>query len=608
MLQRSNALRCLTRASYGRSSKPFLTHLHNPWFRRSYSPGPSDGQPYEIAVLGGGITGLSTAYWLTKKAPKANITVYEASKRVGGWVQSLEMDVDGDTVVFETGPRTLRTGSVNAMVTQAMLEDLDLADDIIFTSKDAASSRNRYIYYPDHLVRIPFPVDGLLDTLSTVLLEPAFEGILWQVLKEPWKWTRPSHLLDESVGEFLTRRIGKTATNNLVSAVFHGIYAGDIWQLSAKSIMRSAWELEGSFGSFGRGLSECLEHGALVDARDAELKSVLEPFLDGSQFMDDFKSSSVFAFKGGLSRLTEALETYLEDCPNVTLMTNCHVDDLTCEGALDLHNSGVLTDGKVRFNVTDMTDERRLRAPQVVDKDLVISTLPSRVLASMFAWKTESGISPYRGRPIPSIEMGDWATVMVVNFYFRESNIVPVKGFGYLIPQSVPFENNPERALGVIFDSDAVTGQDTGSGTKLTVMMGGHYWAGWDKYPSPEHATQMAMDLLKRHIGDIPEPAKTMATLQENCIPQYRVGWDTATKSAHEQLLHYFGGRLRVAGPSWHGVGLHDCTRAAYDVTEGADGWHRGKSEPRTGLEMFKEDPVFLHSKTMQQPKKTRFY
>jgi oxygen-dependent protoporphyrinogen oxidase len=66
---------------------------------------------YNAAVIGGGITGLTTAFRLSQDPKCTKITLYEKQKRVGGWMQS---DVDrsvgkhGGKVVTELGPRTLR--------------------------------------------------------------------------------------------------------------------------------------------------------------------------------------------------------------------------------------------------------------------------------------------------------------------------------------------------------------------------------------------------------------------------------------------------------------------------------------------------------------------
>lgn len=155
---------------------------------------------------------------------------------------------------------------------------------------------------------------------------------------------------------------------------------------------------------------------------------------------------------------------------------------------------------------------------------------------------------------------------MVVNLFFTNPDVLPVHGFGYLIPRSVPFEQNPECALGVVFDSDAVDDQDSAPGTKVTVMIGGHWWDGNDTYPTEAQGVEMAKSILKRHLGITEEPAKVLASLQKDCIPQYTVGHEERMKTAHDELMSGFGGRLAVAGNSYTGVGVNDCVRGARDV------------------------------------------
>ena len=66
--------------------------------------------PYakNIAILGGGVTGLATAFDIARTVPDAKITIYERSNRLGGWLDSEITDVDGGEVLFEWGPRSLR--------------------------------------------------------------------------------------------------------------------------------------------------------------------------------------------------------------------------------------------------------------------------------------------------------------------------------------------------------------------------------------------------------------------------------------------------------------------------------------------------------------------
>lgn len=64
----------------------------------------------DVAVLGGGITGLASTFLAAIRYPKAQITLIEAGSRLGGWLRSTKVNVGGGDVVFEQGPRTLRPG------------------------------------------------------------------------------------------------------------------------------------------------------------------------------------------------------------------------------------------------------------------------------------------------------------------------------------------------------------------------------------------------------------------------------------------------------------------------------------------------------------------
>lgn len=158
---------------------------------------------------------------------------------------------------------------------------------------------------------------------------------------------------------------------------------------------------------------------------------------------------------------------------------------------------------------------------------------------------------------------------MVVNLFYSNASILPVHGFGYLLPRSVPINQNPERALGVVFDSDASIGQDDILGTKVTVMLGGHWWDDFDTYPDENQGADMAKKILQRHLGISEEPRAVRVSLQKSCIPQYIVGHEDRMADTSKRLTKSFKGRLRVAGNSYTGVGLNDCIRAARDVVKG---------------------------------------
>lgn len=92
--------------------------------------GSSSSDAYDAAVIGGGITGLTTAFRLSQDPTCSKVTLYEKTGRVGGWLQSETIPVEDGEVVFEYGPRTLRTAI------PACLPLLDLVGILGYRTKD----------------------------------------------------------------------------------------------------------------------------------------------------------------------------------------------------------------------------------------------------------------------------------------------------------------------------------------------------------------------------------------------------------------------------------------------------------------------------------------
>lgn len=92
---------------------PLITSIQSdvPAYKLQAQPNP---RAKNVAVVGGGITGLVAAYNLTKALPNARVTLFEAKKKLGGWLDSELLPVDGGEVLFEWGPRTLRNDGIGA--------------------------------------------------------------------------------------------------------------------------------------------------------------------------------------------------------------------------------------------------------------------------------------------------------------------------------------------------------------------------------------------------------------------------------------------------------------------------------------------------------------
>ncbi|THZ70271.1 Protoporphyrinogen oxidase [Aureobasidium pullulans] len=573
MLNRRNGLNKAARVASRRSTAPSSLAA-----TRCYSSQPD---PNDVAILGGGITGLATAHYLSQSNPNRKVTIYESSPRLGGWLHTEKVEIDDGHILFEKGPRTLRPAG-NGSLTARLVNQLGLEDETIFTMKTAPAATNRYLYYPDHLVRVPQPDKKLgfmanaTALANTFTYEPAFQGILGRLALEPFRPARDSSVTDESVGDFFARRIGRRLVDQVMSAVVHGIYAGDIYQLSMKSLFPSLWRLEEESGSLVTGLLQNMVEGAKVPAKELEfMMAMKQPYPFGKEFRKNFRRSNVFTFRHGIQQLVDTLEASLKKSPNVIFQLNQEVTDIkNTEQNVELEAKSSIEGSTSKHNHTH-----------------VISTL-SPDKTSQAASSMNRGFLKLPVCPTP--------TVMTVNLYYRTPNLHP-SGFGYLIPLGIPIDQNPERALGVTFDTAYAAGtpgdedfvgpmQDTVSnrGTKVTVMLGGHYWDGWSSHPSNDEGLQMAQSIMERHLGVTEKPAAHSVNLNYNCIPQYTVGFEDRVSKFHDELSLRYSGRLRVAGNWVRGVGVNDCIRSAWDVARDLD------TSGLTGLEYIVKPKQWL--------------
>lgn len=342
---------------------------------------------------------------------------------------------------------------------------------------------------------------------------------------------------DMSVGEFFARHTGSPdVVNNMLSALFHGIWGGDIWKLSVAETNMQAYFFQSQL--YGQPFTAVKEHdyssGKDIVTRNPNVIDTMLQY--GPQ-------CSYIGFHQGFSLLSEALASGLRANSKVTIKTGKPVTAMRYDADKD---KAVVAS-----------------ANETHTYDKVISSLYSGTLAKL------------TGESLPALKDSAAVTIQIVNLWYPNPNLTArTPGFGYLIPQSVPVEKNPHAALGVIFDSDREAAAGTpeyiaAPGTKLTVMLGGHYWDHLDAefWPNAEEATAMAIDTVERQLG-IPstEPVYTSTKVCRECIPQHLVGHRARMAQAHTELYNAFRGTLAVVGGSYTSPGVLPTLKAARDM------------------------------------------
>ncbi|PLW18073.1 hypothetical protein PCANC_14711 [Puccinia coronata f. sp. avenae] len=496
-----------------------------------------------FGILGGGLAGLTSAYYLSKRLPESSqIIVWEKAHRFGGWVQSSRVDdqTNGGSFVFESGPRSVRPKGLAGLISLELIRDLKLLDSVIVIPKTHPSAKNRYIYTKHGLQKLPSSVFSLITSIYKRPISLIPRALLTDLLHTTGK-SRTRCIDDESIHEFIARRFGGGIGEELVSGMVHGIYAGDYKKLSVKSsLFKSVWEMEREYGGVLKGLRSSDKRQHSTDSNDEEK---LRKTLDGKP-LHDLINSSVWGLKGGLETLIVALREWLGRKPNVILKSAESIQSVDISPDSP---SKVITSCGVYEHI-----------------DHLISALPPQILHSCLGPSLQDRLQFLTANPS--------VTVGVVNLAYRSARrINPIPpAFGYLIPASIGADLNPHRVLGVVFDSDMMPGVEERVGgeevTKLTVMLGGHYYSTQlEPIPTTDQLITQACQTIKNQLGIAQDPFYAQAQIQKDCIPQYLVGHHQRMRELHRLLKSL---NLSLVGSGYSGVGLNDVVKSAKDSVE----------------------------------------
>src|SRR6185503_6984130 len=214
--------------------------------------GPSDCDGSRMAimhivVIGGGISGLSAAYYASK-TPHVQVTLVESSNCWGGKITTDRVTFDGGPFIIEGGPDTFLATKPWGV---ALCKELGLGDRLHGTNPHKKNTyvlnRNRLLPLPDGLaMMIPTNIQAILKSRLVSWISKARMGLDFVL---PPKAVNG----DESLGTFVSRRLGREAYENLIEPLMSGIYAGDGDQLSLASTFPYLRDLELKYGSLARG-------------------------------------------------------------------------------------------------------------------------------------------------------------------------------------------------------------------------------------------------------------------------------------------------------------------------------------------------------------------
>ena len=201
-----------------------------------------------IAIIGGGICGLSAAFRLEqrkKQGEPLEYALFESGPRFGGVIQTEEIE----GCVIEAGPDSFLTEKVWAA---DLCRELDLGDQLIGSND---SERKTYILVKDRLVPLP---DGLMFMVPTKLLSafssPLFSWTTKLRMVREWFYRPAESSSDISVAEFVERHYGREMVDRVADPLLAGVYGGSADSLSVQSVLPRFLDMHARYGSLGKAM------------------------------------------------------------------------------------------------------------------------------------------------------------------------------------------------------------------------------------------------------------------------------------------------------------------------------------------------------------------
>jgi oxygen-dependent protoporphyrinogen oxidase len=457
-----------------------------------------------IVIIGGGISGLATAYALQERLSsfkdQAACYLIEGSKRPGGVI--LTETVDG--FVIDGGPESFLSTKPWAL---ELCQRLGLTNRLVGTCED---QKKTYIFSRGKLHELPEGLTLMVPTRIKPFLQSGLISLSGK-LRMGMDLFLPSKVgdEDESMGSFVRRRLGQEILERLAEPLMGGIYAGDANQISLKTTFPNFLTLEKEYGSVIRGMW-------------SKRKEARKHLQEGASS----KWTMFVTLRGGL---TELIQTLVAKLDRVSLMTDNPV--------IRLHPSANSSSQQSVYTIT-------LAKGESIQADVIILTTPSYKTANLL--EELSPLLSTRLREIP------YVSTATVSLGYKKSDFShPPYGFGFVIPR---VENR--KIIASTWTSNKFPYRAPNDGLLLRCYMS---QTSQKDLMSLDDSTlvQIAREELKVIVGITQEPILTRIYRWEKAMPQYLVGHLDRLAKMEGLLSNYPG--LFLTGSAYRGVGIPDC-------------------------------------------------
>ncbi|MDQ3780114.1 MAG: protoporphyrinogen oxidase [Chloroflexota bacterium] len=490
----------------------------------------SDAASRHVVVVGGGITGLAAAYCLTQLTPAVNVTLIEADTRLGGKIQTEE--VDG--FLIEGGPDSFLSSKPRGI---GLCRELGLEATLQGTTP---RKHRAFVSRRHRLHELPEGLTGLVPTR----LRPVFRS---RLIHGPGKVRFALDYLlpakedapDETLGAFVRRRLGREVYDWLVEPLMAGIYAGNGDELSLAATFPQLRQAE-------------LEHGGLIKGIVAKSRQPARP--DSSAP----RPSPFLTPRHGLGALVDALARRFEAQGfEVRLGVPLSRVERTSPGA------------NRRYRLRFATGE-------AIAADGVILATPAFASAEMIGTIDHELAATLREIP--------YASSAIVSLAFPKETIAhPLEGHGYLVPRA---EHRP--VLACTWSSRKWADRAPDDAVLMRVFFGRHGQESLLGRPD-DQLIALAQAEIRRIVGIDARPLLSRVHRWPRGMPQYTIGHLDRLATIARCLEDHPG--LLLAGSAYRGVGLPDCIVAGEAAAQGAHQVVTALAPPRAATIDHGTDP-----------------
>lgn len=445
-----------------------------------------------VAIIGGGVSGLTVAFELLNLGFSTDdIVLLEKNSSVGGNLRTHREQ----GYVIEEGPNGFLD---NSPATLDLVKRLGIEDSLLQSNSQAG---RRFIFRK-----------GKMREIKAHPIEFLTSGVLpiWGALRvalEPFQKKGGSP--KESVANFATRRIGKSASKNLVAAMVQGVFAGDAGELELKSAFPKMYAMEQQYGSLVK----------------AMIKKSKQKKIHGGPAGPAGKLTSFF---DGMATLPNALAANLLE----VIQTQKEV------GCIEKQEHG--------FRIK-MTSGDHVNAQSVV-------------LANP-AWNVSSMIHKMDRELAKELRSIYYPPVMVVATGYRVADLAhKPDGFGFLVPREQGI-----RILGCLWSSSVWQNRAPADHVLLRTMVGGSMDAKSSELDD-EALVALVCKELETTMGISAKPHLTKVFRHQNAIAQYECGHGERIARIEKQFLSHSG--LFLSGSSYGGISVNHCIDEAPRVAK----------------------------------------